>query len=292
MAVGPATTAHTQQASRNEPPIVGYLDLGSEARVQDPIEAFQAGLAALGYVQDQNIRVVYRFADGNVERLSEMTTELVSLGAKIIVTSSTTAVEAAHAAAPNVPIVSWASADPVMMGWAQSLARPGGMITGLFLFLSTVTKPFELLKELRPQAHTFGYLMNGTNPSGPHVKKAVDNAARALGIKVEIIEVTAHSELADAFSRMKSVGVEGVAVIPDPVLGSNAAAIAKLAQLHKLPSVGDSGLANAGGLLALSWNYRAMAKRSAWFVDQILKGIAPGDFGGGTSDGGQASSST
>src|SRR6516162_3384730 len=118
-----------------------------------------------------------------------MTTELVSLGAKIIVTATTTAIRAVHAAAPNVPIVSWVAADPVMMGWAQSMARPGGMITGIFQIISTDAKPFELLKELRPQANRFGYLMNAINPGNPHFKKVMDNAGRALGVKVEFIEV-------------------------------------------------------------------------------------------------------
>ena len=96
-------------------PVIGFLHSGSERSVQPYIDAFRSGLAVLGYVQDQNIRVLYRFADGKVERLSEMTTELVSLGAKIIVTSSTHGIRAAHAAAPNVPIVSWGAADPVMI---------------------------------------------------------------------------------------------------------------------------------------------------------------------------------
>src|SRR5262245_42151024 len=277
MTVGWPTTADAQQASRKEAPVVGFLVLGS-SDAQGALDEFQAGLAALGYVQDQNIRVLSRFADGKVERLTEMTTELVSLGAKILVTSSTTAVRAAHAAAPNIPIVSWASADPVRMGWAQTLARPGGMITGLFLIDGTVAKPFELLKELRPKAITFGYLMNASNPGNPHFRRDVDDGARVLGFKVEIIELKEQSELADAFNRMKSLGVEGLAVIPDPVLASNAEAIAQLARLHKLPSVGDRVFFDAGGMLALSANVRAMAKRSAWFVDRILRGTAPGDL--------------
>ena len=278
MTAGWPTTADAQQATRKEAPVVGFLGAGGLTRDTVVLVEFQTGLAALGYVQDQNIRVLSRFADGTGERLSEMTTELVSLGAKVIVTSSTTAVRAAHAAAPNVPIVSWASSDPVRMGWAQTLARPGGMITGLFLFNSTVVKPIELLKELRPKAITFGYLMNASNPGNPHFRMELDDGARALGIKVEIVELREPSELADAFSRLGSLGVEGLAVIPDPLFAANAAAIAQLARQHKLPSVGDRFFFDAGGMLALSANYRAMAKRAAWFVDQILKGTAPGDL--------------
>jgi putative tryptophan/tyrosine transport system substrate-binding protein len=120
------------QAQQSATPMIGWLSLGSEASVQFAIKAFRSGLADLGYTEGKNIRVLYRFADGNADRLSALMGELVSLGAIIIVTHSTTAIRAAHDAAPNVPIVSWVGPEPVRMGWAQSLARPGGMITGLF----------------------------------------------------------------------------------------------------------------------------------------------------------------
>src|SRR5215470_8589631 len=113
--------------------------------------------------------------------------------------------------------------------------------------------------------------MNATNPSNPYFKRVAVDAAQALGVKLEVIEVTAQSELADAFSRMGSAGIGGVYINPDPVLGSQRVAIAELARLHKLPSGGDDrNLVDAGGLFALSTNYPAMAKRAAWFVDQIL----------------------
>jgi putative ABC transport system substrate-binding protein len=269
----------TVRAQRPAMPVIGFLHLGSERSVQPYIEAFGAGLAMLGYREGENIRVLYRFADGNAERLSPLTVELVSLGAKILVTAGTTSIRAAHDAVPNVSIVSWASGDPVMMGWAQTLARPGGMITGLFLIASTVVKPVELLKEVRPKATTFGYLFHAANPGNPHFRRAVNDTAGALRIKVEIIELKEPSELADAFNRMGSLGVEGLAVIPDPVLGSHFPVITQLARLHKLPSVGDGrDFVNAGGLFALSTNLTAMAKRSAWYVDRILKGIPPGDL--------------
>ena len=110
-------------------------------------------------------------------------------------------------------------------------------------------KPVELLKEVRPRATTFGYLFHAANPGNPHFRRIVDDAAGALGIKVEIIEVKKQSELADAFNRMGSLGAEGLAIITDPVLGSNLPVIVELARLHKLPSVGLYGdFVDAGGL--------------------------------------------
>jgi putative ABC transport system substrate-binding protein len=275
-AVGWSLPGRTQHAPI---PVIGFLDLGSEFRIRSILESLRSGLADLGYMEGKNIRMLYRFADGNADRLFALTVELVSLGAMVIVTSSTTAIRAAHDAAPNVPIVSYAAADPVMMGWAQTLARPGGMITGVFLPQGMNVKRFELLKEVRPQATTFGFLMNATNPGNPRTRSVAADAARVLGVKLEIIEVNEQSDISDAFGRMVSLGVEGLVIIPDPVLGSNDAAIAQLARAHKLPTVGEGrGFAFVGGLFAFDNNYVAMAKHSARFVDQILKGVAPGDL--------------
>jgi putative tryptophan/tyrosine transport system substrate-binding protein len=273
-----SSRAHGQQPAM---PTIGFLELGSELSArqdQDVIEGFRSGLADLGYTEGRNIRVLYRFADGNADRLSALVLELVSLGATIILTASTTAITAAHSAAPTVPIVSRSAFDPVWMGWAQTLARPGGMITGVFQVGST-GKWFQLLKEVLPQATTFGYLMNATNSGNPVWRRGADYVARTLGINIEIIEVKDQSELPEAIHRMRSLGVAGLVIFNDIVLDSNAATIAKLALIHKLPSVGAGRwFVDAGGLFAYDEGYVAMARRSAWYVDQILKGAAPGDL--------------
>jgi putative ABC transport system substrate-binding protein len=259
-------------------PAIGFLSLGRERELQPIIEAFRSGLIALGYTEGKTIQVLYRYADGHAERLSALASELDSLGALVIVTNGGTSIQAAHNAAPNVPVVSWVGPEPVMMGWAQSLARPGGMITGLF-FIGVFGKRLELLKEVRPHATTFGYLLNAQNPGNPHFRRVADDAARGLGLRLETIELKDRSELAHAIGRMASLGVGGLVIMPDPVFSSWTAEIAELTLTHKLPSVGDDrSFVDAGGLLALSINYPAMAKHSARFVDQIVKGTAPGDL--------------
>jgi putative ABC transport system substrate-binding protein len=162
------------------------------------------------------------------------------------------------------------------MGWAQTLARPGGMITGLFE-AGSASKRLELVKAVRPQATRFGYLLNATNPGAPLWALAAHDADRILGIKLAIIEVKDQSELADAFDRMGSLGVEALAVNPDPVLNGNGEMIAELARKHKLPTVFE-GTFPAGGLLAFTNDYVYLARRSASYVAQILKGTAPGDL--------------
>jgi putative ABC transport system substrate-binding protein len=164
------------------------------------------------------------------------------------------------------------------MGWAQTLARPGGMITGVFEAGST-DKRLELLKAVRPRAIRFGYLMNATNPANLLWRLGAHDAARTLGIKLAIIEVKDQSDLADAFDRMGSLGVEALAVNPDPVFGSNAEIIAELARIHKLPTVFEgTRYVPAGGLFSFTNDYVYLAKRCASYVDQILKGAAPGDL--------------
>jgi putative tryptophan/tyrosine transport system substrate-binding protein len=266
------------QAQQQAIPVVGYLYLGSERTVEQYKEAFMSGFAARGYIEGKTFRLLSRFADGHTDRLAPLTTELVSLGARVILTAGGASIEAAHKAAPNVPIVSMIGPDPVMMGWAKSLAKPGGMITGLF-FDSQSPKRFELLKELRPQATRFGLLMNAANPATPYMRKHSVDGVRTIGVELEVIELKELSELAAAFDRLSSLRVEGVAIAADPVFNSNPALFAELALAHKLPSVGDDrSFVKAGGLFTRTANYLAMAPRPARFVDEILKGAAPGDL--------------
>ena len=148
------------------------------------------------------------------------------------------------------------------------------MITGVFQ-IDAIPKYFDLLKEVLPQAITFGYLVNATNPiHAREGRKVLDYAGRRLGINVEIIGVKEPSELADAFDRMSARGVAGVAINPDPVLGSKAKMTAELAQKRRLPTVGD----DPSFLFAFANDYQVMARRSASYVDQILKGKGPGDL--------------
>jgi putative ABC transport system substrate-binding protein len=170
---GAAATKWPPAARAHQPamPAIGWLFLGSEVAAQQVVEAFRSGLADLGYTEGRNIRLLYRYADGHADRLSALAVELVALGVTLIVAGGGAAIQAAHDSAPGLPIVSWAGPDPVMMGWVQSLARPGGMITGLF-FIGVFGKRLEMLKEVRPQATKFCFLLNAANPANPQFRSA------------------------------------------------------------------------------------------------------------------------
>jgi putative ABC transport system substrate-binding protein len=166
-----------------------------------------------------------------------------------------------------------------MMGWAKSFANPGGMITGVFFNTQAPKGIEEVLKKLRPQATRFGVLMNATNPATPYMRKHTVDGARTIGIELEVIELKDLSELAAAFERLASLGVDGVSIAAGPIFLSNPAPFAELALAHKLPSLGnDPSYAKPGGLFSRSANYLAIAPRCARFVDEILKGAAPGDL--------------
>ena len=272
--------ARAQPSGGKDPPVVGFLAPGTEQAQQPAVEAFRSGLRALGYVEGQNIRILHRFAEGRAERVSDLTTELVSRGVKVIVTGGTTAIRAAHNAAPTTPIVSSGSADPVAMGWAQTLARPGGMITGMSIMGSELlVKRLDLLRQVRPQATVFAYLLNAANPGNPFFISDVKDATDQMGVKVHVFEVKEIVELVGAFRRMTSLGAQGLLVIEDPLFSSNASTITELALQHQIPTVsGNLGFPAAGGLLAYAFNYIALVKRSASYVDRILKGETPGDL--------------
>jgi len=272
--------ARAQPSGGKDPPVVGFLAPGTEQANQLRAEAFRSGLSALGYVEGQTIRILYRFAEGRAERVSDLTTELVSRGVKVIVTAGTTAIRAAHNAAPTTPIVSSGSADPVAMGWAQNLARPGGMITGMSIMGNELlVKRLDLLRQVRPQETVFAYLLNAANPGNPIFISEVKDAADQMGVKVHVFEVKEIAELVGAFRRMTSLGAQGLLIIEDPLFSSNASTIGELALQHQIPLVsGNRDLPAAGGLLAYAFNYIALVKRSTSYVDRILKGETPGDL--------------
>jgi putative ABC transport system substrate-binding protein len=139
----------------------------------------------------------------------------------------------------------------------------------------TWAKALEVLRLVRPEASTFAALPQADNPGNPTFRRQLDHTASQLGIKLHVLELKEASGLPEAFRQMILLGAQGVYINPDTVLGSHRAEIVELARQHKLPTVSDGSFANEGGLVAFVVNYPTLAKRSAWYVDQILKGAAP-----------------
>ena len=242
--------------------------------------AFREGLRELGYVEGQTIEIESRWAEGNYDRLPGLAADLVRLKVAVIVTYGTPASQAAKRATATVPIVMAAIIDPLASGLVTSLARPGENLTGQSMMSpDLVEKQLEILKEVVPKVSRVALLHNPANPgNAPQVRHAQD-AARALGVRLQLLGARGPSEIDSAFAAMTNEQAGAVIVLVDAMLQDNRTRIADLAARHRLPAVyGLSDYAEAGGLLAYGPNRLDMFRHAATYVDKILKGVKPGDL--------------
>ena len=263
-------------------PRVGFLPPRS---LSDPsmsrnVGAFREGLRELGYIEGQNIAIEFRWAEGKYDRLPDLAAQLVSLKVDIIVATGLPAIQAAKQATGTIPIVMATSLDPVATDFAASLARPGGNITGLSAMApELVGKQMELLKEVVPKMSRVALLGNPANPGTvPMVRRAQD-AARASGVQLQLLEARSPSEIDRAFAAMTMERAGALIVLLDAMFADHQGRIADLAARHRLPAVyGSHEFAEAGGLMAYGSSFVDRHRRAATFVDKILKGAKPADL--------------
>ena len=247
----------------------------------DPfVDAFRDGMRALGYVEGRSVIYEMRWANGNPDALPMLAAELAALNVDVIVTGGETAIHAAKQAAPAIPIVMGASNDPVAAGLAQSLARPGGMVTGLTIVSQELSqKRLELFREAVPGLSRVAVLVNPSFPATPAELQATENAARFLGLTVRTIAVSHPEELDSAIVTLKSGDVDGLITLADPFFTAHRARLARLARTARLPTMFHwSEFVDAGGLLSYGPKNTELYRRAASYVDKILKGSKPGDL--------------
>ena len=234
----------------------------------------------LGYVEGKNLVIEWRFADGKYERLSGLAVELVRMKVEVIVTHGTPATQAAQKATSTIPIVTAALIDPVGGGYAASLARPGGNITGLSVITIDVSpKHVELLKTMVPRLSRVAVLMNPGNPAHPAVLKSVQTAAQQVGIKTLSVDARTPEETERGFVTMTRDGAEAVIIVGDAFFLQYVRSISELAMKHRLPSIYlTQEYVDAGGLMSYGLNVIDSFRRAATYVDKILKGAKPGDL--------------
>jgi putative ABC transport system substrate-binding protein len=262
---------------RGKIPLVGVLRPTSPT---DPLnEAFQQGLRDLGYVEGQNIRLEYRFAEGRFERLPELAAELVRLPVDVLVTAGPGAVAAKHAT-DRIPIVFTVFPHPVEEGLVASLARPGGNVTGLSsLGPELAGKRLELLMEIVPGLRRTAILWDPGRPEYAIQIQELHAVAARVGTHLEVVEVRSLPEFDRAFRTMVDKGVGAAIILDDAMFYNQRTKIVELAAQSQMPAIyGHRGYVDAGGLLSYGANFPALFRRAATFVDKILKGAKPGDL--------------
>jgi putative ABC transport system substrate-binding protein len=254
---------------------VGVLSSG--ASFPDP---FRNAMRELGYVEGANLAVEWRDAEGKTERFDGLAAELVRLNVDVIVAAVPGATLAARKATASIPIVMVNTPDPVQLGLARSLGRPGGNITGTTTLSAELSvKQLELLKEMVPRAVRVGVLWNPDNPWHSFALKGVGAAARSLGVELQVLPVRRGEDFERAFTTMARRRAEAMLALADPLSHFHRARLANLAVERRLPAMyGTRSYAEAGGLMSFWAHQGDLTRRVASYVDRILKGATPGDL--------------
>ena len=268
-------SAHAQQAGRIHK--VGYLS-PSLPSVYSPL--LFDDLRELGWFEGKNVTFEYRFAENRLERLPELAAELVRLNVDVIVAVGTLGPLAAKRATTTIPIVMLSAGDPLGTGLVDSLARPGGNVTGMSLMVPDLGgKRLELLKELLPRLSRVAMLWNAANPYPAIVLKETQAAGRTLGIEVHSLEVRGPDDLDGAFAAARQQRPEALISVEDPLTFTYRKRIADFAVVEQLPSLhGFSEEVKAGALISYGANQPDLIRRAAGYVDKILKGAKPADL--------------
>ncbi len=275
---------HVLAQGRSSVPTVGVLAPGpAELRLSaQGREAFERGLRELGWIPGQTVRIEYRYAESKPDVLEALARDLARAGVDVIVARATPAIRAAKQATATIPIVmSGAGHDPVHLGFVASLGRPGGNVTGLTLLNQDLpAKQLQLLKEVVPRLARVAVLGSRAFALHPKGRQDLAAAAEALSLQIQHVEVADTDDLDEVFGAMARARVGGLLVRSDPfVLEPNTARITALAAKHRLPAVyWLHTYPEAGGLMSYGADLFEVHRRSAFFVDRVLRGARPADL--------------
>src|SRR5215813_1467828 len=257
-------------------PVVGFLGITSPDTVAERLRAFRLGLKDTGYLEGENVAVVYRWNEGEHDRLQELAAEFVRRQVAVIVTIANAA-RAAKAATATIPIVFVAAEDPVRLGLVASLARPGGNLTGVNIFAAElVAKRLELLRELMPTAKRVAVLVNPAGPTAETTMSDVEAAARAMGPYIQILRASTSREIDADFASLAREQHDTVFVGADPFFTSRRVQLANLAARHVVPMTsGTREITEVGGLMSYGTNIADGWRQVGVYVGRILRGGSP-----------------
>jgi putative ABC transport system substrate-binding protein len=269
--------ARAQQAAM---PVIGFLNQESAEMVSHLVIGFRKGLSETGFAENQNVSIEYRWAEGRYERLPQLAADLVNRKVAVIVAAYFPSAVAAKAATTTTPIVFISGVDPIAAGLVASLNRPGGNLTGLSNYNTSLTaKRLELLHQVVPRASTVAVLVNSKSPATQTIEAEARAAAQALGLRMEVLGASTEDEIDAAFVIAVQRGAGALLVGGDAFFNSRRAQFTALAARHKLPAIYDRReVAMADGLMSYGMNNFDFYRQAGIYTGQILKGAKPADL--------------
>ncbi|MFZ1951552.1 MAG: ABC transporter substrate-binding protein [Pseudolabrys sp.] len=263
-------------------PVVGYLGSETPEKFGIRLSAFQQGLSAMGFDDGRNVKIEYRWADGQIDRFPTLAADLVRQKVSVIATpGSGVAALAAKAATTTIPVVFETGLDPIAAGLVKSLSRPEGNITGITsLNVAVAPKGLELLHELIPQANSLAVLVNPANPVNTETNmKNLEAPARARGLQLHVLNASTERDFDAAFARLVQLHAGGLIVAPDIIFNSRAQQLAVLTLKHAVPAVHTvREFAVAGGLVSYGGDIKETHRQAGVYTGRILKGEKPADL--------------
>ena len=263
-------------AQQKAMPVIGWLSAGPPSMSAAVVVALRQGLSETGYVEGQNLAIEYRWEEGRYEQLPALAADLVGRKVDVIAALSTPAALAAKNATSTIPIV-FAVADAVASGFVAGLARPGGNLPGVsILIVELLPKRLELLTELVPQARVIALLVNPNNPNTEPMIREVQEAARAKGVRLNILKAGASEELETAFVTLVQLQAGGLVVGADPFFSSRRAQLVALAASHAVPAIYEyREFVDTGGLISYGPSIKGASREIGIYAGKILKGAKP-----------------
>jgi putative tryptophan/tyrosine transport system substrate-binding protein len=267
-------------AQQKAMPVIGFLATTSPDNAAPLVAAFRRGVSETGYVEGQNLRIEYRWAEGSYDRLPALAADLVGRQVDVIVAFSSPGIQAAKSATSTIPIVFLAVGDPVRDGFVAGLARPGGNLSGISLLGGELTpKRLELLSELVPQAGVIALLVNPNNPLTEPMILDLQEAARVKGLRLPILEARTESEIETAFASLAHLQAGALVVGGDSLFFYLREQLVALASRHAVPTTYFvREFAAAGGLISYGPSLTAAYRQIGTYAGRILKGEKPTDL--------------
>jgi putative ABC transport system substrate-binding protein len=280
--IGGGATALPLAAQAQKPvmPVVGYLSANTASGDARPVAAFVQGLGQTGYEDGKTVKIEYRWADGQYDRLPSMAADFVRDQVAVIAALGTPAVRVAKAATTTIPITFTTIADPVQIGFVTSLNRPGGNLTGVTLLAVEVgPKLLEILRGVVPSATIIALLVNPTNPNSEMQSKNTQEAAHRLGLELHVLNASVESDFDQVVIKLRELKASGLIIAQDVYFNAQSARLAALTIHHAIPAIYPlPEFAAAGGLFSYGASRSDAWRQAGVYVGRILKGEKPGEL--------------